>query len=74
MDDRFRKWRLWRGQSQSELASALGVSQALVSQIERGSTRVAKIDLARRIEDASRDWPEGPISIREWSEPASGAA
>jgi transcriptional regulator with XRE-family HTH domain len=64
--ERFKAWRAWRGWSQSEAAAALGCSQALVSQIERGDAVVSKLALAVRIEHASKDWPEGPIRVAEW--------
>lgn len=64
--ERFRRWRAWRGWSQSEAAHELGVSQALVSQIERGDAVVTKVGLAARIEKFTADWPEGPILMKEW--------
>jgi transcriptional regulator with XRE-family HTH domain len=66
--DRFRRWRASRDWSQHDLARELGISQALVSSIERGDTVVTKLALAKRIQELSREWPEGPIRIEEWVE------
>lgn len=65
--DKFRRWRESRSWSQKDVADALGVSQTLVSQLERGATVVTKIDVAKRIRDAMRGWEEGPIEIEDWA-------
>jgi transcriptional regulator with XRE-family HTH domain len=63
---RFQRWREARSWSQYEAARELGVSQALVSSIERGDAVVTKIALAKRIQDLSSEWDGGPIRIEEW--------
>lgn len=63
---RFQRWRESRTWSQYDAARELGVSQALVSSIERGDAVVTKIALAKRIQDLSAEWDGGPIRIEEW--------
>lgn len=64
--ERFRAWRTSLGQSQLECAQALGVSQTLVSSIERGDAVVTKLALAAKIESMSATWDQGPIRAGEW--------
>lgn len=59
------EWRASLGVSQSELAAQLGISQTLLSDLERGA-RVKKLELAVRIEELSASWDRGAIRAAEW--------
>lgn len=60
----------WTGLSQSALAKQLGCSACMVSRVLAGQRRVS-IELATAIEDASKNWPQGAIKVREWSHRAA---
>ncbi len=64
------RWRAALGQSQADLAAKLGISQTLLSDIERGVAKVSKLTLAVRIEQLSASWSEGPIRAAEWVDDA----
>lgn len=49
----------------TRIAEKLGVSQVLVSQLIAGGKH-AGLAAAIRIEDTTRDWPDGPLLAREW--------
>lgn len=46
-ESRVREWRIYRGLSQTKLAQAVGVRQATISAIEKGS--MPRVDTAQRI-------------------------
>lgn len=63
---KFRKWVNWIGIPQVRIAEKLECSQETVSKLYAGK-RSAGLALAIRIEQLSRVWPEGPISVQEWT-------
>lgn len=63
---RLAHWRASLAISQGELAERLGISQTLLSDLERGATRVKKLELAVRIEQLSASWSGGAIRAAEW--------
>jgi len=63
---RLGRWRASLGRSQADLATQLGISQTLLSDIERGVARVTKLALAVRIEQLSSSWSEGAIRAADW--------
>lgn len=70
---RLAAWFKWLECSQGEFASRIGCDQSTLSKILAG-TRGAGLRVAAMIEEASADWPDGPIRAAEWATPAAKSA
>lgn len=66
---RFAHWLSEHELSGTEAAELLGYSTSTINKVAKGDRRPG-IELALRIEDATRDWEHGPIAARDWVEAA----
>lgn len=65
--DRLAAWMAATGKSQAAVAELIGCAQTFVSALKRKTKRLESLRLAMAIEEASKDWPEGPpILAVEW--------
>jgi len=61
--ERLREWVSWVG-SQEQAGERAGCHQTTISKMLRGEN--PGLALACRLEEATADWPHGPIAAREW--------
>lgn len=63
--ERLRAWVAHEG-SQVEAARKAGCSGSYLSLVLSGKRPRVGLDVACGIQEATRDWPEGPILVSEW--------
>lgn len=63
--ERLGRWMEWAGLSKGDAATQLKVSRSYLWRMLEGK-RTPGLETALRIEELTRQWPEGPIVASEW--------